>query len=119
MSFSNGTVLGETSIILPTNSTANVRCATYCEVHSLSLPGLARVLRMFPERGRAMRHYLRDKLKTAEDMIEIKKEKTSEPDSSNNVYYSLVSREDSTIRWLKNRWRQLRNLQVMSPHCAT
>lgn len=50
MSFSSGTVLGESSIILPSTCTANVRCATYCELHSLSLPGLAKVLLGFPEK---------------------------------------------------------------------
>lgn len=120
MSFSNGTILGEISIILPTNSMANVRCATYCEVHSLSLVGLAKVLRLFPERGKTLRSYLREKLRTAHDMIEIKNERGDY--NKDNGYYNLVLKDD-TIMWLKSRWRQLRNLHVMyffnaSTHCS-
>lgn len=40
ISFSAGTLLGELACLMPLLSTVNVKCATYCEVHTLALVDL-------------------------------------------------------------------------------
>lgn len=105
MSFSSGTIIGEISTIIATPSRANIRCATYCEVQTLSLDGLARVLLSFPEKQAVTKRYLQQKIDQAKEILT----NVAETDPGGAF---LEEHEHDTIRWIKNRWRQLYQLQV-------
>lgn len=93
MSFSSGTVLGEISLMLPMNSTSAIRCASVCEIHTLSLPALYRVLEVFPEKIAAYRSIINRRIELAEMLLEEKK--TAHRESGD------------TIIWLKTKWKKL------------
>lgn len=98
MSFSSGTVIGEISLMRPMNSTASIRCASVCELHTLRLPAFYRVLRMFPEKLGTFRSVINNRIKNAEDVLE-------EMTSANRG-------KGDTIIWLKKKWKELCYIQT-------
>lgn len=98
MSFSSGTILGEISLIRPMNSTATVRCASVCELHTLSLPAFYRVLLMFPEKLPKFRSVINNRIKDAETLLE-------------DVQTAHKEKGD-TIIWLKKKWKELNYIQT-------
>lgn len=98
MSFSSGTVIGEISLMLPMNSTSAIRCASVCELHTLSLPALYKVLEVFPEKIAVYRSVINRRLQTAEDLFEDMK---------------IAQREtNDTIIWLKKKWTELSTIHM-------
>lgn len=74
MSFSSGTVLGETGCLITTTSPANLRTASYCEIQSLYLTDLYKVLSYYPVIARYVRQQLSNRLAIARyDMARLSK----------------------------------------------
>lgn len=107
LSFSAGTVLGEASLIYPTKSKTNVRCATNCELHTLSMPNLAKALHVYPEGIDHMRHIIQERIEFAKDLLAVKEMKALEKENS-----EYGNSDDNSILWMKARWRQLYEIKV-------
>lgn len=107
LSFSAGTILGETSLIYSTKSKANVRCATICELHTLSLAALARALHVYPNGIRHMRQIIQERIEFANDLLTLKEMKAAERNES-----EFITADDNSILWMKARWRQLYQIKV-------
>ncbi|KAI4455199.1 cyclic nucleotide-gated cation channel subunit a [Holotrichia oblita] len=65
MSFSSGTLLGETGCLIATSSPANLRTATYCEIQALYLTDLYKVLLNFPVIAKYIKQQLSNRISTA------------------------------------------------------
>ncbi|GJQ83461.1 hypothetical protein Trydic_g8587 [Trypoxylus dichotomus] len=65
MSFSGGTLLGETGCLIATVSPANLRTVTYCEIQTLYLIDLYKVLLEYPAIAIFIRQQLSNRLATA------------------------------------------------------
>lgn len=115
MSFSNGSLLSEVSVLLPLESGAHVRCATYCEVQTLSFCALYGTLLVFPEETASIRHILKERLMKAAELKELKVRKNYSSSAIGSQMNALNS--DSAIQWIKKRWRHLMYLQVYTSYC--
>lgn len=107
ISFSAGTILGETSLIYPTISKANIKCATICELHTLSLSDLGRALYIYPGGFPNMWTVVEDRMEFAKDLILLKEARCMEEDDTD-----YISLEDNSIFWIKSRWKQLYEIKV-------
>lgn len=107
LSFSAGTVLGETSLIYPTKSKTNVRCATNCELHTLSMSNLAKALYAYPKGLGHMRRIIQERIELAKDLLTLKEIKALEKEDS-----EYGNSDDNSILWMKARWRQLYEIKV-------
>lgn len=97
LSFSSGTVLGEASLLYPTKSLTDVRCVTICELHTLSISNLARVICAHPQEMHRMRCKIFERMEHAKYLLDLK----------NDDNY-----DDNSIVWMKARWRQLYKIKV-------
>lgn len=106
LSFSSGTILGEITCLLPTNSIANVRCATYCELHTLSTDALYRVLKNYPQKTKSLLSRLHKRIENAR---EIENYLHSQPIK---IFLNCVQTagQDLSIKWIKYQWRRLAKL---------
>lgn len=94
--------------MLPTKSIANLRSATYTKLYTLSVKGMAKALLAFPNKRLPVKNYLDEKLRTAESLRQ--KRLVKENEAKDNVFIDIKG--DTTIMWLKKRWRALRKIQV-------
>lgn len=107
ISFSAGTILGETSLLYPTESLANVKCATICELHTLSISDLARALIDYPDVYNDMRNIIEFRVDFSRELLSIKEGSALEVDTE------TVGNEDNSILWMKSRWKQLYYIKVI------
>ncbi|KAI4460643.1 cyclic nucleotide-gated cation channel subunit a [Holotrichia oblita] len=101
LSFSSGTLLGETCCLRAIVSQANVKCATYCELHTLHMVDLYRVLSNNIEMARYFIHCAATRV---EDAKRIREDVTA-------IRRGLgFDNDDTSIMRLKKQWRLVSSL---------
>lgn len=76
-------------------------------MHTLSISDLRRTLSLFAPDFREVQNVLQDRIDLAKDIIALKRK-----DLDDEVNY--VDYEDSSILWMKSRWRQLFQIKVIN-----
>lgn len=98
MSLSSGTIIGEISLIIPTNSTLAIRCASVCELHTLSISAFHKVLLMFPNKIIKFRSFINGRIQQAEYLL-------------NETTITEETKSDAII-WIKRKWKELNRIQA-------
>lgn len=85
---------------MPTKSIVNVRCATYCELHTLDMHGLYMTLKAYPEKTKPLQKCLMKRIETARTLYHLRQHK---PQNSDGEAWS--NSNDNLIGWIKRQWR--------------
>lgn len=102
LSLSSGTLLGETACLRAIVSQANVKCATYCELHTLDMVDFYKILMMNIDVARYLIQCTEIRIANAKII--------SREVASIRHALNLYSQDTSIMR-LKKQWRQISMLQ--------
>lgn len=110
LSFSSGTLLGETCCLRAIVSQANIKCATYCELHTLHMVDLYRVLNNNTD---MIRYFVQCAAARVEDAKKVREEIAV-------IRRNLgLESDDTCILRLKKQWRLVSNLVTHKNHDET
>ncbi|KAF2892501.1 hypothetical protein ILUMI_13673 [Ignelater luminosus] len=100
ISFSSGTCLGESSLVLNYKPRATVCCKTSCNIHVLETKNFNKVIKMFPEQYTTIRNHFKKRLHKAKKYSEIAR-------IVNSVRGSVNRNDYITMMWLKSTLHRL------------
>ncbi|GJQ67379.1 hypothetical protein Trydic_g8265 [Trypoxylus dichotomus] len=96
MSFSSGTLFGEVTTMIMIPSLINLRCATYCEIHTLDLRNLCSIMGQYKKAATVLHQKLAQRIADAKMM-------------QHPVLLNMKDKQQkrTSIRWLKTQWRTI------------
>ena len=101
LSFSSGTVFGESSLFLCTKSSAIIKCMTYCEFQILTMQNLAKVFIDYPKDKILVFKKLKERLKMAKYT---QWRKTTFGFDDSREAYNIQSNVEDCVKWIKTQW---------------
>lgn len=96
MSFSSGTLFGEITTMLIVPSLINLRCATYCEIQTLDLRHLCKIMVQYRKASKILHETFNKRITDAKMM-------------QHPLLLKMKDKQQkrTSIRWLKNQWRMI------------